>query len=48
MSKKDIFNEKYDVGHTPWELDRPDFNFVNMVNKMALKPCKALDKGWKC
>jgi methyl halide transferase len=45
MSKKDIFNERYEAGNTPWELERPDFNLVNMIKKKIIKPCKALDIG---
>ncbi|MBU1343335.1 MAG: class I SAM-dependent methyltransferase [Proteobacteria bacterium] len=45
MSKKETFEERYKTGVTPWELDRPDSNLVQVITREAIPPCKALDIG---
>ena len=45
MSKKDRFEERYQSGDIPWELDRPDKHLLNIINKEKIQPCKALDIG---
>lgn len=45
MSKKKIFEERYEKGNTPWELDRPDAHLIKTIEQEQIKPCKALDIG---
>ncbi len=45
MSKKKIFQERYETGNTPWELDRPDRNLKQLVKDQPMVPCKAMDIG---
>ncbi|MCP3872240.1 MAG: class I SAM-dependent methyltransferase [Desulfobacteraceae bacterium] len=45
MSKKEMFEERYKTGVTPWELDRPDANLIQIVQKENINYCKALDIG---
>ena len=39
------FNKRYKVGNTPWDIGKPDFNLIQSLTTMAIKPCKALDIG---
>ena len=39
------FNKRYKVGNTPWDIGKPDFNLIQSVTTMAIKPCKTLDIG---
>lgn len=39
------FNKRYQAGKTPWDIGKPDFNLIQIVTTMAIKPCKALDIG---
>jgi len=45
MTKKETYNERYKTGVTPWELERPDSNLIDVVKKENITPCKALDIG---
>ncbi len=45
MSKQETFEERYKSGVTPWELDRPDNNLVNLIKEENIPPCKALEIG---
>jgi len=45
MSKKEIFDERYKLGKTPWELERPDSNLIEMIKKENILPCKTLEIG---
>ena len=45
MAKKEMFEERYKTGVTPWELARPDSNLIDVVKKENIKPCKALEIG---
>jgi methyl halide transferase len=45
MTKKESFEERYQSGTTPWELNRPDSHLIHVIEKEAVKPCKALDIG---
>ncbi len=45
MSKQETFEERYKTGVTPWELDRPDNNLVNLIKEENISPCKALEIG---
>lgn len=39
------FKRRYKTGDTPWDIGKPDFNLIQTVTTMAIKPCKALDIG---
>jgi 2-polyprenyl-3-methyl-5-hydroxy-6-metoxy-1,4-benzoquinol methylase len=45
MSKKEMFDERYKTGNTPWELERPDSNLIEMIKKENIPPCKTLEVG---
>ncbi|KUO71001.1 MAG: methyltransferase type 11 [Desulfosporosinus sp. BRH_c37] len=42
---EDHFNKRYKTGNTPWDIGKPDFNLIQSVTTMAIKPCKALEIG---
>lgn len=39
------FEKRYQAGDTPWDTGRPDFNLIQAVTSMSIKPCKALEIG---
>jgi len=39
------YKEQYKAGNTPWDIGKPDFNLIQTVPTMVIKPCKALDIG---
>jgi 2-polyprenyl-3-methyl-5-hydroxy-6-metoxy-1,4-benzoquinol methylase len=39
------YKKRYQAGDTPWDIGKPDFNLIQTVSAMAIKPCKALDIG---
>ena len=43
--KKISFQERYENGQTPWEINRVDSNLVIMITEAGIKPCKVLDIG---
>ncbi len=45
MTKKESFEERYQSGTTPWELNRPDSHLVRIIEKESIKPCRTLDIG---
>ena len=45
MSKKEMFDERYKTGNTPWELERPDSNLIEIVKNKNILPCKTLEIG---
>lgn len=45
MSKKQTFDDRYKTGNTPWELERPDSNLIDIVKNTPVAPCKVLDIG---
>lgn len=44
MSEKG-FNSRYKNGETPWNIDRPDANLIEMVQNRPVKPGPSLDIG---
>ncbi len=44
-SKKQQYKEQYKAKTTPWDIKRPDFNLIDVVNKHPIEKCKALDVG---
>ncbi|MGC1401486.1 MAG: class I SAM-dependent methyltransferase [Thermodesulfobacteriota bacterium] len=44
-SKQEQYKERYKANFTPWDIGRPDFNLVEMVNKRPIEKGKALDVG---
>jgi SAM-dependent methyltransferase len=45
MTTEERFQKRYESGNTPWDIGKPDFNLIQTVTAMAIKPCKALDIG---
>ena len=45
MPEENNFEERYAKGDIPWDLGRADANLVEMVEKMPVKSCRALDIG---
>lgn len=45
MSVGDPYKERYREGDTPWDIGKPDFNLIQVVTTIPIKPCKALDIG---
>lgn len=39
------FDKRYKTGDLPWNINRPDYNLVGIVESHPVKPCKALDIG---
>ncbi len=44
-SKQEQYRERYKAKKTPWDVGRPDFNLVNVVNRARIEKGKALDVG---
>ena len=45
MPEENDFEERYAKGDIPWDLGRADATLVEMVEKMPVKSCRALDIG---
>lgn len=45
MPKKSDFQERYRSGLTPWDIGKPDFNLINVVEEHSICPCRALEAG---
>lgn len=45
MSRKKEFEDRYESGTTPWELNRPDVHLLRLVEAHRVRPCKALEIG---
>ena len=45
MTTEERFQKRYESGDTPWDIGKPDFNLIQTVTTMAIRPCKALDIG---
>jgi SAM-dependent methyltransferase len=45
MAMNERFTDRYKKGDTPWELNGPDFNLVEMVTGRPIQACRALDVG---
>lgn len=45
MTIEKRYKKRYETGDTPWDIGKPDFNLIQTVTTMAIKPCKALDIG---
>jgi SAM-dependent methyltransferase len=39
------FEEYYRIGDTPWDIGKPDFNLIQIVTTISIKPCRALEIG---
>lgn len=39
------FKERYKAGNTPWDIGKPDFNLIQNVTTMDIKPCNVLEIG---
>lgn len=45
MTVEKRYGERYKSGDTPWDVGRPDFNLIEVVNQKPIPPCKVLDIG---
>jgi len=45
MNEEERFNNRYETGNIPWDIGRPDYNLVDVINQTPITPCKALDIG---
>lgn len=45
MTIEERYRKSYKAGETPWDIGKPDFNLIQTVTTMAIKPCKALEIG---
>ncbi|MFA5905499.1 MAG: class I SAM-dependent methyltransferase [Desulfobacula sp.] len=45
MTRKQSFEERYQSGTTPWELNRPDSHLIRIIEKEIVKPCRVLEIG---
>jgi len=45
MPKKEVFEERYESGTTPWELNRPDSHLIHLIENKPIKACSALEIG---
>jgi 2-polyprenyl-3-methyl-5-hydroxy-6-metoxy-1,4-benzoquinol methylase len=45
MTIEERYRERYKSGDTPWNIDQPDFNLVEVVTKKPVLSCKVLDIG---
>lgn len=45
MTIEKRYKKRYETGDTPWDIGKPDFNLIQTVTTIAIKPCKALDIG---
>lgn len=39
------YKKRYKEGHAPWDIDKSDFNLIQTVTTISMKPSKALDIG---
>lgn len=45
MEIKKRFSKHYEKGFMPWAHEEPDFNLIEVVESLPVKPCKALEPG---
>jgi methyl halide transferase len=45
MSVEELYKGRYQSGDTPWDIGKPDFNLIEIVNQAPIEPCKTLDIG---
>jgi len=45
MKAEDKYKERYKSKDTPWDIGKPDFNLIEIVNQIQIQKCKALDIG---
>jgi SAM-dependent methyltransferase len=45
MTIEEGYKQRYNAGDTPWDIGKPDFNLIQTITAMEIKPCKALDIG---
>jgi SAM-dependent methyltransferase len=45
MTVEKRYKERYEAHFTPWDIGKPDFNFIQTVTSTPIEPCKALDIG---
>jgi len=45
MREESRFQKRYESLDTPWDIGKPDFNLIQMVTALPIKPCKAVDIG---
>ncbi len=45
MKIEDKYDERYKTKNTPWDIGKPDFNLIEVVEQTPVQKCKALDIG---
>jgi SAM-dependent methyltransferase len=45
MTIEKRYRERYESGDTPWDVNQPDFNLIEVVTEKPILDCKALDIG---
>ncbi len=45
MKIEDKYKKQYKSKNTPWDIGKPDFNLIEVVNQFPIQKCKALDIG---
>jgi SAM-dependent methyltransferase len=45
MKIEEKYKERYKFKNTPWDIGKPDFNLIEVVNETPIQKCKALDIG---
>ena len=45
MAVENHFKESYTTGNAPWDIGKPDFNLIQIMNTTPIKPCTALEVG---
>jgi SAM-dependent methyltransferase len=45
MKIEDEYKERYKTKSTPWDIGKPDFNLIEVIDQIPFHGCKALDIG---
>ena len=45
MTAERNFQQRYETADTPWDIGKADFNLIQTVTTMSIKPCAAVDVG---
>lgn len=45
MTVEDKYKERYKAKNTPWDVGKPDFNLIEVVEQLPIAACRALDVG---
>lgn len=45
MKIEDEYKKRYRLKNTPWDIGKPDFNLIEVLNQLSLEKCNVLDIG---